>query len=270
MAKQSFFARLFRIGKSNAHAALDSIEDPQRMLDQSVRDYTNNIAEAESAVAQTIGNLRMQEEDHAKALREAQEWGGKAVAASNKADEFTASGQAADAQKFNQLATVALRKQMAAEKAAAALEPTIRTQQEVVQRLKTGLDNMKSKRQELVSKRNELVARARNAKTQGQMMDALKALDLKDPTSEISRFESQVRQDEAKARGAAELAASSLDAQFEALEDLGRDSEIEARLAALKPAADVVEQAPAPAQLSGQPPQASEIEARLAALKKHH
>ncbi|MCW4465474.1 PspA/IM30 family protein [Glutamicibacter sp. MNS18] len=268
MAKQSFFARLFRIGRSNAHAALDSIEDPQRMLDQSVRDYTNNISEAESAVAQTIGNLRMQEEDHAKALRDAKEWGGKALAASNKADEFNAAGDSANAQKFNQLATMAIQKQMASEKAAAALEPTIRTQQEVVQRLKTGLDSMKAKRQELVAKRNELVARARNAKTQGQMMDALKSLDLGDPTSEISRFEAQVRQDEAKARGAAELAASSLDSQFAELEDLGKDAEIEARLAALKPAADIVDEAPA--AVDEGTPQLSEIEARLAALKKQH
>lgn len=268
MAKQSFFARLFRIGRSNAHAALDSVEDPQKMLDQSVRDYTKNISEAESAVAQTIGNLRMQEEDHAKALREAQEWGGKALAASNKADEFAAAGDSANAQKFNQLATVALQKQLAGEKAAAALEPTIRTQQEVVDRLKTGLETMKTKRHELVSKRNELVARARNAKTQGQMMDALKALDVNNPTSEISRFEQQVRQDEAKARGAAELAASSLDAQFAALEDLGQDAEIEARLAALKPSPDVVDEAPA--ALEQADPQLSEIEARLAALKKQH
>lgn len=268
MAKQSFFARLFRIGKSNAHAALDAVEDPQKMLDQSVRDYTHNISEAESAVAQTIGNLRMQEEDHAKALREAKEWGGKALAASNKADEFNTAGDAANAQKFNQLATVALQKQMAGEKAAAALEPTIRTQQEVVERLKTGLETMKTKRHELVSKRNELVARARNAKTQGQMMDALKALNVNDPTSEISRFEQQVRQDEAQARGAAELAASSLDSQFAALEDLGKDAEIEARLAALKPAPDVVDEPPA--ALEQADPQLSEIEARLAALKKHH
>ena len=45
------------------------------MLDQMVRDYTNNIREAEAAVAQTIGNLRLLEKDHAEDVKAAQEWG---------------------------------------------------------------------------------------------------------------------------------------------------------------------------------------------------
>ncbi|MGH8838492.1 MAG: PspA/IM30 family protein, partial [Jiangellaceae bacterium] len=40
--------------------------------------------------------------------------------------------------------------------------------------------------------------------------------------------------EEARVRGQAELAASSLDSQFESLEDLDRQAEIEARLAELK------------------------------------
>jgi phage shock protein A len=55
-----------------------------------------------------------------------------------------------------------------------------------------------------------------------------------DPTSELSRFEEKVRRDEARAAGQAELAASSLDAQFDSLDDLAADADVEARLAALK------------------------------------
>jgi phage shock protein A len=55
-----------------------------------------------------------------------------------------------------------------------------------------------------------------------------------DPTSEVGRFEEKIRREEAKVRGQQELAASSLDAQFNQLEDLGEQVEIEARLAALK------------------------------------
>ncbi|MGL3807220.1 PspA/IM30 family protein [Paeniglutamicibacter sp. R2-26] len=270
MAKNSIFSRMFKIGKSNANAALDALEDPQKMLDQSVRDYTNNIAEAEAAVAQTIGNLRMQEDDYKKALQEAEQWGGKALAASNKAEEFVAAGDSANAQKFNQLATVAIQRQMASEKTARNLEPAITSQRQVVEQLKTGLTTMKTKRQELVSKRDELVARARNAKTQGQMMDAVKALDLSDPTSEIGRFESKIRADEAKVRGAAEIAASSLDSQFAALEDLGESTEIEARLAAMKAGSNILDEAPATPAVEAAAPAVSEIEARLAAMKKNN
>jgi phage shock protein A len=55
-----------------------------------------------------------------------------------------------------------------------------------------------------------------------------------DPTSEVARFEDKVRREEARVLGQQELEASSLDAQFEALEDEGEQLEVEARLAALK------------------------------------
>ena len=60
--KQSIFARVAQLAKANLNALLDSAEDPQKMLDQMVRDYSENIREAEAAIAQTIGNLRMLEE----------------------------------------------------------------------------------------------------------------------------------------------------------------------------------------------------------------
>src|SRR5215218_3267416 len=80
--KQSIFARVAQLAKANLNALLDSAEDPRKMLDQMVRDYSENIREAESAVAQTIGNLRMAEDDHARAVNDANTWGNKAIAAS--------------------------------------------------------------------------------------------------------------------------------------------------------------------------------------------
>ena len=104
----------------------------------------------------------------------------------------------------------------------------------MVDKLKHGLDQMKGKLNELTSKRNELVARSKTAAAQSQVHDALKSIDIMDPTCEVGRFEEKIRREEAKVRGQQELAASSLDAQFNSLEDLGEQTEIEARLAALK------------------------------------
>jgi phage shock protein A len=234
VVKQSIFGRIAQLAKANINAVLDQAEDPQKMLDQMVRDYSNNIAEAESAVAQTIGNLRMLQDDHNEDMENARSWGNKALAASRKADEFRAAGNPADAEKFDNLAKVAIQRQITAENEAKGVEPTIASQNEVVEKLKTGLNQMKGKLTELQNKRNELVARARTAEAQTQVHDALKSIDIMDPTSEVGRFEEKVRREEARVRGAQELASSSLDAQFESLEDLGEQTEIEARLAALK------------------------------------
>ena len=234
MVKQSIFGRIAQLAKANINALIDAAEDPQKMLDQMVRDYTNNIVEAEAAVAQTIGNLRLLEQDHAEDLRDADEWGSKALAASNKADEFRAAGDTANADKFDNLAKIALGKQMQAEREAKSAEPQIASQTQVVEQLKDGLTKMRAKLDELKSTRDELNARQKTAAAQSQVNDALKAFDVMDPTSEVSRFEEKVRREEARVQGQQELAASSLDAQFNDLEELGRQSELDARLAALK------------------------------------
>ncbi|MGW6938615.1 PspA/IM30 family protein [Streptomyces xanthophaeus] len=234
MSKQTVLGRVTQLAKANINALLDQAEDPQKMLDQLIRDYTNNISEAEQAVATTIGNLRMLEADHKEDVEAASEWGGKALAASRKADELRTSGATADADKFDNLAKVALGRQIRSEKEARTAEPTIAAQTDVVDKLKTGLDSMKNKLTELQAKRDELVARAKTAQAQNTMMDAVKNIDVLDPTSDLNRFEDKVRREEAMAMGKQELAASTLDAQFEALDDLDRTSEVEDRLAALK------------------------------------
>ncbi|MEV0111708.1 PspA/IM30 family protein [Streptomyces sp. NPDC050844] len=234
MTKQTILGRVAQLAKANINSLLDQAEDPQKMLDQLIRDYTNNIREAEEAVATTIGNLRMVELDHKEDKDAANEWGAKAVAASRKADELRSDGSAVEADKFDTLAKVALQRQLQSEREAKDAEPTIASQTEVVDKLKSGLDQMKIKLTQLQSKRNQLVARAKSAQAQNQMLDAAQNIDVLDPTSELARFEDKVRREEARAMGKQELAASSLDAQFEQLDSLGDEAEVAARLAALK------------------------------------
>ncbi|MFD5215840.1 PspA/IM30 family protein [Microbacterium sp. NPDC058345] len=234
MAKESIFGRISTLVRANINALLDQAEDPQKMLDQLVRDYTNNIADAESAIAETIGNLRLLERDHEEDVRAATEWGNKALAASRKADELRTSGSTADADKFDSLAKIALQRQISEEREARAAEPQIAAQTEIVDKLKSGLNGMKEKLEQLRSKRSELLARAKVAEAQTKVQDAIGSINVLDPTSELGRFEDKIRRQEAIAQGKAEIAASSLDAQFESLEDLGELTEVEARLAELK------------------------------------
>jgi len=234
MSKQSILGRIGQLVRANINALIDSAEDPQLMLDQLVRDYTNSIAEAESAIAETIGNLRLMEQDYKEDVDAAADWGRKALAASAKGDELRTAGNVTDADKFDNLAKIALGKQVSAENEAKNAEPVITSQTQVVDQLKKGLDGMRGKLSELTAKRDELVARSKTADAQQQVQEAVKSIDLLDPTSEISRFEDKIRREEAKVLGAQELAASTLDAQFESLEDLDKQAEVDARLAALK------------------------------------
>ncbi len=244
--------RVGNILRANINAMVDNAEDPERMLDQLIRDFTNNIQEAEQAVAETIGNLRLAEEDHQKAHAEADEWGAKARAAAGKASQLETAGNTVEATRFNDLAKTALREQINYEKQAQGLDDTVAQQTKLTDQLKDGLNKMRDKREELVHKRDELVARARMADAERQVQESVQNINVMDPTSDLARYEERVRREEAMARGMAEVTASSTASQFDQLQQESDDAEVEARLAALKggdggssPAA------PAPAEGSG-------------------
>jgi phage shock protein A len=216
------------------NAILDSAEDPERMLDQLVRDFTDNISEAEEAVAQTIGNLRLVEDDAREAREAVSEWGSKAAAASRRADELRGQGNASEADRFDQLAKIALRRQISYESQAQTLETQASQQSDLAEKLKDGLNKLRSRREELVQKRDELVSRAKMVQAQQQVQTSLRSVSVMDPTSEISRFEERIRRQEAQVRGMEEVAASSLEEQFASLESADDELEVDARLAELK------------------------------------
>ena len=166
--------------------------------------------------------------------RAAPAWGRKAAAASAKADSLRAAGDEAGATKWDDLAKVAIGKQIQFENEVKTEEPALQAQREVDACLKKGLSQMKDKLSELKSRRDQLIAREKTAKAQAQVTDALSSINILDPASELGRFEDRVRRQEALAQGKVELAASSLDAQFAELETDSSQIEIEARLAALK------------------------------------
>ena len=234
MAQSSILGRVGQLVRANINALLDGAEDPEKMLNQMVLDYTESIREAEQAVAQTIGNLRLQEDDAKEAGEAVEAWGSKAAAASKRADEMRAAGNTADADRFDSLAKIAIKRQMGFEDQVKAFAPQIEQQTALVSQLKDGLNVMRSKREELVQTKDQLIARAKMAQAQVQVQTSIKSVNIMDPTSEVSRFEDKVRHEEAMAKGMTEVAASSLDAQFASLDDASTDLDVDARLAELK------------------------------------
>jgi len=231
---QSILGRIGQLLRANINSMLDSAEDPEKMLDQLIRDFTSNIGEAEQAVAQTVGNLRLLEDDEREAQQAHSEWGSKAAAASRKAEELRAADKSDEAARFDDLARVALRRQLSFESQLTTFKTQIAQQTSLTDQLKDGLNKLRLRREELVQKRDELVSRAKMAQAQMQVQQAVKSVSVMDPTSELNRFEERIRRQEAMARGMQEVAASSLEDQFADLEDSEQEIEVSARLAALK------------------------------------
>src|SRR5918996_5362519 len=135
---------------------------------------------------------------------------------------------------LDQLARIAIRRQISYEEQATTLERQASQQNELAEKLKDGLNKLRVKREELVQKRDELVSRAKMAAAQRQVQDAVRDVSVMDPTSELNRFEERIRREEAMARGMQEVAASSLEEEFASLDDAATDAEVESRLESMR------------------------------------
>jgi phage shock protein A len=234
MAQTTILGRIGQLVRANVNALLDQAEDPEKMLDQLVRDFTNNIAEAEEAVAQTVGNLRLMEDDQREAQSAAADWNDKARAAAQKAQDLRNAGNASEADHFDELAKIAIRRQISFENQVKTFDTQIAQQTELTDKLKDGLNKLRVKREELVQKRDELVSRAKMAQAQRQVQEAVRNVSVMDPSSELNRFEERIRREEAMARGMQEVSSSSLEEEFASLDNDSNEAEVNARLAELR------------------------------------
>src|SRR5215469_11951905 len=174
-----------QLARANINGMIGSAGDPQLMLDQLVRDYSVHVSAAEQAIAQTLANLRMIQADQEEEAKAARQWGKKAQVASKKADELRATGTPQEADTFDNLARVALERQMTAQTDVVTVQHTIDAQTESVDKLRAGLDQMKMKLREMKRERDHLVVRPRSAQPGAQIQADVKGKDIMDPTSEV-------------------------------------------------------------------------------------
>lgn len=140
------------------------------------------------------------------------------------------------------------------------------------QAMNTGLSEMKERVEGAANKLEEMKRRADSAKANGEVWDALSAMDDTDPTSEIGKIEEAIREQEALTRGRRELYESSPDRMFSQMEKdtdealaKGRIREIQNKGALDELEAQILGASPTSAAL--QPASDQEIEEALARLK---
>lgn len=212
------FDRMSRLIRANINDMMDRAEDPEKMIDQILRDMESNIRTARSQVAAMIAQEKELEADLNETKQLAAEWGAKAK-------------RAVDAGK-DELAREALRRKRDNEENASVYQQQHQTQLQTVEKLKSQLSQLESKYQQTMSQRDSLIARQRRAKASKQVAEFTSvSLSPMDAGSELDRMERKIRQTESEALAIGEMQESSFDAQFA---ELDYDVEIEKELEALK------------------------------------
>lgn len=246
------FDRVSRLLRANVNDALDNAEDPEKMLDQLIRDMTEELRGARGQVAVMIAQEKELAADKAESDRNAAEWQRRAE---------LAVGQGKD-----DLAREALRRKRDADENARVYGDQLTAQQQTVTRLKNQLQDLENKLDQMQSKRDALIARSRRAKAQQQVSETIGNLPNGNAASEFERFERRIRTTEAQAAASAEVAELSNDDEFAKLD---QDFGVEDELAALKSKHSGATTAPLPsaAPSGGASAHDDDLDADLAALK---
>lgn len=207
--------RVSRLVRANVNDLVDRAEDPEKMIDQILRDMQSNISTARTQVAAMIAQEKELEADLQETSNLSVEW-------AEKAKRAVAAGK-------DDLAREALRRKRDNDENTAVYQQTYDSQKQTVEKLKQQLGLLESKYQTTLSQRDTLVARQRRAKASMQVTEFTSTLSPLDASGELDRMERKIRGNEAKTEALAELGTDSFDAQFRELDyDLDLEKELEA------------------------------------------
>ncbi|MBA3416536.1 MAG: PspA/IM30 family protein [Chloroflexia bacterium] len=213
------FDRMSQLIRANVNDLLDRAEDPDKLIDQYIRDMSDNIRTAREQVAAMIAQQKELEADVAQTTHLASEWAAKAQRAVGAGKD--------------DLAREALRRRRDNESNTRVYDEQLRAQRDAVAKLKEQLRQLEAKYQSTLSQRDALVARQRRAEAQQQVAATVSATVFQplDPASDLERMERKIRSTEAQAAATLEMGDESYEAQFR---ELDMDDDIESELAALK------------------------------------
>ena len=211
--------RVSQLVRANVNEMLDRAEDPEKMINQILRDMQENIGEARKAVASMIAQEKELEIDLNQTQKLSTEW-------QKKAERAVGAGK-------DDLAREALRRKKDNDENAAVYEQQLTVQEQAVTKLKSQLQQLEAKYQTTLSQRDSLITRQRRAAAQKKVTASLSTFSPMDPSADLERMERKIRSNEAQAAAELEMQDTSLDAQFS---ELDYDTTIEDELAKLKAA----------------------------------
>lgn len=203
--------------RANLNSLLDKAEDPEKMLDQYLRDMEEDIADAEAAVAKQLAVAWKFKAQLDEAMSMVEKREAQAIEALKK-DREDLARQALEDKNINKTKVEEYRLQY-------------ENSSSTAEKLRSELKEMKNEYDKLRIKRDSLIARVQAAKAQKEIYGAMSGLGKDSARRNFDRMEDKVLRLEAEAKVVGDLKNKDLDQE---LESLGRDADIKKELAILK------------------------------------
>ncbi len=213
------FERIFRIGKSEANAVVDKLEDPIKMADQVLRELKDNYQQAivgESEVKAAALQHRAEEQ---KARAKADEWEKKA----NDLLDLVEEGKL-DAEKGNSLASTAAESHDQAAKQANEYAAMAQKEEQALAVMETAIQQLKDKIAEAENRTNLLKSRAKTADVSEKINKTLSSVDTDGLMGTLDRMDAKVTAQEFRSQAYAEVRDTTLSSEQEINKILGTTS----------------------------------------------
>ena len=210
-------ARIRDLVSANLNAMLDRAEDPERMVNEYLRQLNDNLNEAKVSVA---GAMADETKLHSKMVEhqaQSDQWQLKAQAALRAGDE--------------NLAKQALARKLQVQKLADSYRQQYEAQDQQVEELQDALIQLESRIAEARARRELLIAKQNRAQTQEAIQRTVAGLGNITAMDKLNQLEERVDDRLNRADALDRLNRGSLEARFEELE---ADGELEAEFANLK------------------------------------
>lgn len=223
----SIFSRIFKIGQAAANKVVEKFETPELMLDQAIRDKTEQIAEAKRSVQQCIVSERQAKALLDEAVNGQKEW-------ESKAEQALLAGK-------EDLAGKALGRSAEFEAKVATLQPQWETQRKGVDELKAEIRKFEDELAEFKRNKNFIIAQSKAAAVKKDIYEAKAKMSKKSTSADdlMARMKAKAQQASMEADAAQEMATDmeggdSLEKEFADLGTTSVDSKVADKLAAMK------------------------------------
>ena len=216
-------SRFKDIMASNINALLDKAEDPEKMVDQTLRNLNNDLAKVKTETAGVMA-------DEAKAKRNLDECNAEIARMQSYAEKAVVAGNDADATKFLSEKAKLVAKQ-------ATLQQVYDVSAANAMKMRQMHDKLVSDIAELESRRDAIKAKIRLAKAQQDINKATSKIDSSSSFAAFQRIEDKADAMLDMAQAEAELNATTASSEVDSLSakyDASPDAAVQDELAALK------------------------------------
>jgi phage shock protein A len=213
----AFLSRVRDLVSANLNDLLDRAEDPEKMVNQYLRDLTENLYETKTHVAAAMADETKLHNKMVQHQTEADQWQSKAEAALRANDE--------------ELARQALSRKLSAQKLADNYKQQYEAQDQQVEEMQSALVKLETRIAEAKARRDLLIAKRNRAETQQTIQRTIRGISSTNALDKLGQLESRVDDQLAQADAMTRLERGTLESRFE---DLEANQELDQEMAALR------------------------------------